>query len=656
MTIFATPVAGPDGLPLDQVRLTGVTATGHHGVFAHERQDGQEFRADVVLHLDTRPAAAGDDLGATVSYADVAEDVHAVLAGSPADLVETVAERIAAAVLAYPAVAAVDVRVHKPQAPISVPFEDVEVAVRRDRVRIPVVDAFPTAGLADPAPAADALPAPVAEPLEAATLAGLPPVPEPLPGAGPLPAVRPGEAAAVPLAADATSTHAADASPDPVVPAVGRLDAEPPEPVDVVLAIGANLGDPQTTLRQAVADLDSQPGLQVLDASPLARTAAVGGPDQPDYLNAVLLARTTLSARALLRACQAVEEAHGRVREERWGPRTLDVDVVAYGSLVAADDELEVPHPRAHERAFVLVPWTEVQPDAVLPGLGGGPVARLAETAPDRAGIRWMALDWLTEPTTRSGMLPAAPVAAVAQQDAFGDQGVLAGEGALAEAGASADAEPHPLDEGAGEARRDVAETSAGEVTGTADDVAERGEPEPLVTGVPTSPTGAAPEPPSGPWVEDSGVAAPRPFVEPVGRADAEPGAGAEPAPAPAPTSEPALTPTSEPAPPVPGPESLAEQSAASPAPWELPLEPAPVPTERPLWAPVRAQEEAEAPRDGTAVLAAVADQPTADGAPQPDEPGDVAAPEREAGAEQRASRADRPAGTGTPDDPDAAR
>jgi dihydroneopterin aldolase/2-amino-4-hydroxy-6-hydroxymethyldihydropteridine diphosphokinase len=185
---------------------------------------------------------------------------------------------------------------------------------------------------------------------------------------------------------------------DDAAPEFDRMDQDPVDPVEVVLAIGANLGDAQATLREAVTDLDRLPGIQVMEVSPLARTVAVGGPEQPDFLNAVLIARTTLSPRGLLRATQAVENAHGRVREERWGPRTLDVDIVRYGSLVARTDDLELPHPRACERAFVLVPWAEVQPDADLPGLGGGPVARLAETAPDRAGIRWMALDWLTEP------------------------------------------------------------------------------------------------------------------------------------------------------------------------------------------------------------------------------------------------------------------
>jgi dihydroneopterin aldolase/2-amino-4-hydroxy-6-hydroxymethyldihydropteridine diphosphokinase len=168
----------------------------------------------------------------------------------------------------------------------------------------------------------------------------------------------------------------------------------PDEPVDVVLALGSNLGSSQAILRRAVSGLDALAGLEVVTVAPLARTAAVGGPAQADYLNTVVLARTTLSPRALLRACQGLEAAEGRERSERWGPRTLDIDIVVYGSTLAVSDDLELPHPRAHERAFVLEPWAQVAPGAVLPGLGGGPVAALATTAPDREGIRWLALDW----------------------------------------------------------------------------------------------------------------------------------------------------------------------------------------------------------------------------------------------------------------------
>ncbi|KMM45123.1 hypothetical protein CWIS_12465 [Cellulomonas sp. A375-1] len=188
----------------------------------------------------------------------------------------------------------------------------------------------------------------------------------------------------------------------------------PPGPVGAVLALGANLGNAQETLRTAVGDLDRTPGIDVVDVSPLARTAPVGGPEQPDFLNAVVLVRTTLSPRELLRATQAVEQRHGRERLEHWGPRTLDVDIVVYGSVLAVTDDLELPHPRAHERAFVLQPWAQVDPSAVLPGLGGGPVAALAATAPDREGLRWLALDWLTAP------VPAAQWDEHAEHDAQG--------------------------------------------------------------------------------------------------------------------------------------------------------------------------------------------------------------------------------------------
>jgi 2-amino-4-hydroxy-6-hydroxymethyldihydropteridine diphosphokinase len=99
-------------------------------------------------------------------------------------------------------------------------------------------------------------------------------------------------------------------------------------------------------------------------------TAPVGGPEQDEYLNAVLLAATALPARDVLRLCAAAEAAADRVRTVRWGPRTLDVDIIVCGDDISADPELTLPHPRAHERAFVLAPWLDVDPGAVLPGWG----------------------------------------------------------------------------------------------------------------------------------------------------------------------------------------------------------------------------------------------------------------------------------------------
>jgi dihydroneopterin aldolase/2-amino-4-hydroxy-6-hydroxymethyldihydropteridine diphosphokinase len=429
--------AGRSGQRLDRIRLTGVTATGYHGVFDHERREGQTFVADVVVHLDTRRAAATDDLVHTLDYGTLAGQVAAVLAGEPADLVETVAERVAATVLAHAQVQAVDVAVHKPQAPITVPFGDVVVEIRRDRTWLPAAE--PLAADAQPwhpaggAPEPEAMIIPALVPLEGPA-EGEEPAPEDADPAGaPVPAVRwpvlPAPATAVlPVAADPVllpaepataaeppSVPPADVEPvdavlvaevpwpgeDDVVEAElvqDALDVAPDGPVEVVLAIGSNLGAAQDTLRDAVADLAASPGLEVVDVSALARTAPVGGPEQSDYLNAVVIARTTLSPRDLLRATAEVERLHGREREVRWGPRTLDVDIVVYGTVSAVTDDLELPHPRAHERAFVLQPWAQVRPDAVLHGLGGGPVAALAATAPDRDGVRWLALDWLTAP------------------------------------------------------------------------------------------------------------------------------------------------------------------------------------------------------------------------------------------------------------------
>ncbi|MFI6350808.1 dihydroneopterin aldolase [Streptomyces sp. NPDC050560] len=118
---------------MDRVALRGLRALGHHGVFAREREDGQTFVVDVVLGLDTAPAAADDDLAKTVHYGIVAEEVVAVVEGDPVDLVETLAERIAAVCLKHERVEEVEVRVHKPDAPITVPFDDVTVTITRSR-------------------------------------------------------------------------------------------------------------------------------------------------------------------------------------------------------------------------------------------------------------------------------------------------------------------------------------------------------------------------------------------------------------------------------------------------------------------------------------------------------------------------------------------
>lgn len=119
--------------PTDSIILTGLRVRAHHGVFDFEREQGQEFVVDVTAWLDLSPASAGDDLGATVHYGELAEEVVAAVERDPVDLIETVAERVAATVLAHEPVDAVEVTVHKPQAPIAVPFGDVAVRILRSR-------------------------------------------------------------------------------------------------------------------------------------------------------------------------------------------------------------------------------------------------------------------------------------------------------------------------------------------------------------------------------------------------------------------------------------------------------------------------------------------------------------------------------------------
>jgi len=136
----------------------------------------------------------------------------------------------------------------------------------------------------------------------------------------------------------------------------------------VVIALGSNLGDRKATFDGAVDALKQI--ITVTKVSRYIETDPVGGPEQPDYLNAVLIGESDLEPTDLLLKMQAIELAAGRERLERWGARTLDLDLIAAGDLVMDTELLTLPHPRAHERRFVLDPWLEVDPQAILPGFG----------------------------------------------------------------------------------------------------------------------------------------------------------------------------------------------------------------------------------------------------------------------------------------------
>ncbi|MFC8509026.1 2-amino-4-hydroxy-6-hydroxymethyldihydropteridine diphosphokinase [Streptomyces sp. NPDC057411] len=165
--------------------------------------------------------------------------------------------------------------------------------------------------------------------------------------------------------------------PAAVTAAVDAADVTLSNPKWAVLALGANLGNRLETLQGTVDALEDTPGLRVKAVSPVYETEpwGVDPGTQPSYLNAVLLVKTTLPPSSLLERAHAVEEAFHRVREERWGARTLDVDIITYADVVSDDPVLTLPHPRAHQRAFVLAPWHDVDPEARIPG--HGPVAHL---------------------------------------------------------------------------------------------------------------------------------------------------------------------------------------------------------------------------------------------------------------------------------------
>lgn len=282
----------------DRIVLQGISARGFHGVLDFEKAEGQDFVVDVTLEVDLRRAGRSDVLAHTVSYADVAADIVALITGPSLDLIESLAEQIAATVLGRPLVQAVEVTVHKPQAPVGVQFGDVQVKVERHR----------------------------------------------------------------------------------------------DEPV--VIALGANLGAVQSTLESAVRQLAGLDGLDITAVSDLFETDPVGGPDQPVYLNAVVMARTRLAAFSLLTELHSIESDHGRARETRWGARSLDLDLIQYGDpgagseQLSQDPELMLPHPRAHTRAFVLAPWCALDVDALLQ-VGEAPVrvSELLEQT-DQDGIR----------------------------------------------------------------------------------------------------------------------------------------------------------------------------------------------------------------------------------------------------------------------------
>jgi len=264
-----------------RIDIKGLRAKGFHGVRDYERRDGQEFVVDVTLR---RPEPSRDALAATVDYSRIANTVIDAIGGQPVNLIETLAQNIADQLLRdRPSLRSVRVSVHKPNAPLKVPFDDVICHVKRTRQ-------CPAAGF--------------------------------------------------------------------------------------VLSLGSNLGDLDGNLRHGLTALAETPGIDLTACSSIYRTTPVEVDEpQPDYHNLVVAGLTTLTPHELLHRTGAIEEAFGRTRPYQHAPRTIDIDFIAFGDAVIDDDELTLPHPRAWQRAFVLVPWAEIAPQARLPQ---GPIADLA--------------------------------------------------------------------------------------------------------------------------------------------------------------------------------------------------------------------------------------------------------------------------------------
>ena len=353
------------------IALKGLGALANHGVYDFERDRNQRFSADIVMWVET--AGTADDIAATVSYADIADEAMAVLTGTAVDLIETLAETIASHVMSHEGVVGTEVTVHKPDAPIDHPFADVSVTVR--------------AGQTEAMPLSLSLKG-VYEAEDGSVLTGE------IEAYGRAQAPSPAEqeqSGALPTRRDVQAAHAAPAH-----------DATRPEHLRsrrVVLAIGGNLGDVPVTLMHTVEALSYMEGFQIDDVSPIMRTKPVLAPGQapqPDYWNAVVVGSAIATPDELFAQTSRIERELGRERHQRWGARTVDIDIIQIEGLASSDPVLTLPHPRAKERAFVLAPWILCEPDAVLEGVGR--VSDLLADTPDREGIIDAVDDWLEDP------------------------------------------------------------------------------------------------------------------------------------------------------------------------------------------------------------------------------------------------------------------
>lgn len=251
---------------LDQIKIRHLEVFGNHGVFPEETKLGQKFLVNAVLYTDTRNAGLSDNLGLSIHYGEVCQEIHRFLKEHTYRLIESAAERLAEhLLLTIPRLSWLDLEILKPWAPIGLPLETVSVSISR-------------------------------------------------------------------------GWHQA------------------------YLAFGSNLGDRRAYIEEAVEKLSGLTGCRVEQVSGILETEAYGGVEQGPFLNGCLSLKTILTPEELLREMNRIEAEAGRERLVRWGPRTLDLDLIFYDDLVTEDAHLLLPHPDMQNRTFVLEPLAQLCP------------------------------------------------------------------------------------------------------------------------------------------------------------------------------------------------------------------------------------------------------------------------------------------------------
>jgi 2-amino-4-hydroxy-6-hydroxymethyldihydropteridine diphosphokinase/dihydroneopterin aldolase len=317
----------------DKLILADMLFYGYHGALPEEAVLGQRFSVSLELEVDTRPAAASDDLSRALNYAAVCEAVKSIVEGPPCKLLETVAEKIASAVLDMGAMSVL-VTVKKLHPPVPVQMDYAAVQIRRRNKREEQKGRFSVFSGKHKGRFSVFSRESVA-PQNVGTCLGT---------------------------SENNESENKKNRPPCSPPCFGFERA--------YLSLGSNLGNREEMLSFAVDALAATPGITVRQVAAVRETDPVGYLEQGKFLNTVVAIDTTLSPRELLLAAQRIEEAAGRVRDIRFGPRTLDIDILLYGSKVIQEDGLIIPHPRMREREFVLVPLIEIAPELCARVLG----------------------------------------------------------------------------------------------------------------------------------------------------------------------------------------------------------------------------------------------------------------------------------------------